>query len=833
MRQPILSAGLAGLALGAFLASCNCGRGPGVVTDHPVVQLGTETLDFGPVPELTSKQLPLKVSNVGRVPLLVSAALEAGGSAEFALDTAAFEVPPDGTVDLPVTFSPLGRGSDEAFVLLNTNDPEAKELRARLLGGPIFPLVSFDPDPLDFRPTSQALTTRAAAVKNVGLSTLTVRAVGVELGGNPDFSSTPPALPFSLRPGEAKPVDVAYARSPRSAEGRLEVHSDAEDAGVAFLRLLPDPPAACADGLDNEGDGLTDFPDDIGCESPSDQDESNPPQCLSGATQPCGSTTGICRLGVRVCASSIWGGCDGGVRPGTEACNGQDDDCNGVTDEGISEVCSVFGCGGARACVMDAGVTGGQWTACLPVGAVPEACDGLDNNCNGQVDEGVVRACTVFSCAGLQVCIPDAGGTFTSCVASNPLAETCNGLDDDCDGAPDDGLADLVCGQGQCRRTAAACVGGDAGVCTPGAPGAETCNGADDDCNGVSDDGLAPLTCGVGRCARSVAACALGDAGVCVPGSPVGETCNNLDDDCNGTADDGLGTLNCGVGRCARSVAACSGGAPGTCVPGTPVTETCNSLDDDCNGVVDNLAPLTCGVGQCARTAAACVSGDAGTCTPGTPAAETCNNLDDDCNGTVDSFTRACYSGPGGTLNVGPCRAGTNTCTAGTWSVACAGEVVPSAEVCGNSVDEDCSGALNNGCPVDAGTPDAGSSDAGCNPNGLYTLDAGRITYGCCLGMVNIDVNQFQFLSSGALVIPGPTHSGGNLNGAATTCPSGSFNASRTLSGGCTETYRLQGSFVGPNTWVGTYTATFTGAQCSCFGLDPCSNQSWNISAGR
>jgi hypothetical protein len=227
-----------------------------------------------------------------------------------------------------------------------------------------------------------------------------------------------------------------------------------------------------------------------------------------------------------------------------------------------------------------------------------------------------------------------------------------------------------------------------------------------------------------------------------------------------------------------------------------------------------------CGVGQCARTAAACVNGDAGTCTPGMPVAETCNNLDDDCNNVVDGITRGCYTGPAGTSGVGTCRNGTQTCTAGSWQSTCPGEVTPIAEVCGNSLDDNCNGTPDDGC-------------SGCTVNGLYTLDAGSINYTCCLGSVNIAVTQFQLLGSGATIIPGPTHSGGNLNGVATTCPSGTITGTKVLTGGCTETYTLNATFVGPNTWVGTYKAQFTGSQCGCFGLDPCVTQTWNISAGR
>ena len=59
-----------------------------------------------------------------------------------------------------------------------------------------------------------------------------------------------------------------------------------------------------------------------------------------------------------------------------------------------------------------------------------------------------------------------------------------------------------------------------------------------------------------------------------------------------------------------------------------------------------------------------------------------------------------------GTAGVGICRTGTQTCTSGTWS-ACAGEVKPATEVCGNDVDEDCDGL------VDCADPDC-SQAANC-----------------------------------------------------------------------------------------------------------------------
>jgi hypothetical protein len=66
--------------------------------------------------------------------------------------------------------------------------------------------------------------------------------------------------------------------------------------------------------------------------------------------------------------------------------------------------------------------------------------------------------------------------------------EVCNGLDDDCNGRVDDRLGATTCGVGACLRAVLNCVGGAPQRCVPGAPSPEVCNGEDDDCNGRVDD---------------------------------------------------------------------------------------------------------------------------------------------------------------------------------------------------------------------------------------------------------------------------------------------------------------------------------------------------------
>ncbi|MBH24020.1 MAG: hypothetical protein CMH57_06140 [Myxococcales bacterium] len=290
-----------------------------------------------------------------------------------------------------------------------------------------------------------------------------------------------------------------------------------------------------------------------------------------------------------------------------------------------------------------------------------EVCNGRDDNCDGRVDEGELgggEACDTGEegvCAlGELVC----GGGEVRCVRRrDPLPESCNGEDDNCDGRIDEGNpgGGASCntgGDGVCADGTLTCMNGGLSCVQLREPEAESCNGRDDNCDGRIDEGnpgggASCNTGGMGVCGVGVERC-MGSEIVCVQDrQPSDELCNGEDDNCNGSIDEG----NPGSGG------VCDTEQDGICGPGTlqcaegglvcqrnedPRPETCNGEDDNCDGAVDEGNPGGGG---------ACDTGQDGNCGPGTlqcsggglvcqrntgPQAEVCDGVDNDCDGVID-----------------------------------------------------------------------------------------------------------------------------------------------------------------------------------------------------
>ncbi|HLD88882.1 MAG TPA: putative Ig domain-containing protein, partial [Candidatus Nanoarchaeia archaeon] len=111
-------------------------------------------------------------------------------------------------------------------------------------------------------------------------------------------------------------------------------------------------------------------------------------------TQVCGiSNIGACKLGTQTCVNGQWASCTGSVNPTAEICNAADDDCDGLTDENLYQQC------GSNVGICQYGqqqCSNGAWGSCLGgINPTNETCNILDDNCNGQTDEN--RVCNQAS----------------------------------------------------------------------------------------------------------------------------------------------------------------------------------------------------------------------------------------------------------------------------------------------------------------------------------------------------------------------------------------------------------------------------------------------------
>ena len=297
--------------------------------------------------------------------------------------------------------------------------------------------------------------------------------------------------------------------------------------------------------------------------------------------------------------------------PQDEICNNQDDDCDDEIDEGfdgLGEPCTA-GLGactseGAFACAAD-----GEGTECnaQPSAAVEEICDGIDNDCDGEVDEDFSFDIDPHHCGACdRSCEFD--HAFTGCFEAACEVTSCEEGFGNANGVVDDGC--------ECEITRG---------------GTEACDGLDNNCDGRIDEDFGvgePCSIGVGICATAgtLACGAEGGAMICAAQQPApqAEICNGLDDDCDGDIDEGFDVdgdgaslcpdLNCDDAcpdgfdcdiacdrpDCDDNDASRNPGAREICEDG--IDQNCDGQDASCTvptGHLDHLAIAEFGQGEC------------------------------------------------------------------------------------------------------------------------------------------------------------------------------------------------------------------------------------------
>jgi hypothetical protein len=543
-------------------------------------------------------------------------------------------------------------------------------------------------------------------------------------------------------------------------------------------------------------------------------------------------------------------------------CDGKDNDCDGAIDEGLIDLaastCPLVGaCSSGVFTFCHLGTWHCDYAAVLDYEPVESSCDSIDNDCDGETDEltnlgadackaqGVCEGSVQAQCIGGEILCEyaDAGAAYEE------VETLCDGLDNDCDGYVDNltivGVTEEHCVTGNapagpCCDTQGVCAGTVTANCVgttwqceyAGVPDHEPltetlCDGSDNDCDGEIDENLDAATSGCsleGVCSEVAPTCIEGAWDCHLDGltgyeADVETQCDNVDNDCDGVIDEELFALSSAETTECPDQGVCSAGIGTYCVGGVwecdfstvpdhePEEQACDNLDNDCDGETDEEIDTPSGstegceqfgVGVCSNFAEFVCEGGVITCNfEAIPTYEetesSCDGLDNNCNGLTDEnmvdvpdlSVTTCPS-------LGVCGENVEaSCVDGAWECSF-GDVNDFEEgeetLCDNK-DNDCDGL------VDEGLTDPSESD--CKGDGVCATDVqvacSQGEWLCDYSAISAYSGEFEYLCDGV-----DNNCDGSVDEASCDLLEPCLEDDQCLTGGCRTTPDDSASYCAP-----------------------------------